>query len=595
MHCATCLKPFCVGCVRCKCKCGEYTHGKSHQWWEDACRTELSYYYWQSHVAKSPGASENHHVGGTDAEEPHLHFSQLFKAYCGGDIGTLKRLLKKNPAWDINSVLSADGWTAFHCACSEGKVEVLELLLSSARHLPLNVNAVSSSGYTGLSLACQSGHIEVVARLLKRNDVSTTIGCPLHVACTEDNYDMAVAVAMTRCSRVNVNYIPPADSPIVMFRGKSPLYVACETGCVQCVRLLMKTTGIDANLTSSMFPETPLQVAARKGHIEKILRHYEALTRAAQLLEKEKREKQEALEQQATELTKERERALAEQAKALKAEKERALKQQAAILNANKQVTYISPSSREQHTSSHLVNVEMDAKLALRDYLRFPKGFQPRPCVESLLGQDLAIPLLQLILSAAVDFTDDMLFAPPEIIASCHLTREEVLAIVIYTFDIGVSGPTQENLYYVLNRDLRNRLAFKIEIWSSFLFTLLSALAKLPNFKGVTYRGLPADAVATMRREYINERIVRWTGFTSTGKHESAARGFAGRGGVLIKLLLLNGRAIQDLSYVSMEDEVIVSPNTTFQVTQPVSSTEDSQGQFTLVLKELPKEDFLIF
>ena len=105
------------------------------------------------------------------------------------------------------------------------------------------------------------------------------------------------------------------------------------------------------------------------------------------------------------------------------------------------------------------------------------------------------------------------------------MTESEVMAIVMYTYDITTMGPQHENFYFQLNEILRRRnvnlLSFsflffsflffnsktkqnktqtqtqthkhtqaeEMEAIKGYLYYALSALRKLPNFTGVVFRG----------------------------------------------------------------------------------------------------------
>ena len=59
----------------------------------------------------------------------------------------------------------------------------------------------------------------------------------------------------------------------------------------------------------------------------------------------------------------------------------------------------------------------------------------------------------------------------------------------------------------------------------------LKALAPLPDFEGVCYRGFPASDKADILRQYRKRRPIQWGAFTSTTTSIAAARRFAGAGG----------------------------------------------------------------
>lgn len=79
-----------------------------------------------------------------------------------GDVETLKLILS-HPGVDPSSCLDRDGKNAIHCACSNGKIDALKLLIGEER---IDINQKNELGYTPLMLACLSGRAEVVKVLL---------------------------------------------------------------------------------------------------------------------------------------------------------------------------------------------------------------------------------------------------------------------------------------------------------------------------------------------------------------------------------------------------------------------------------------------
>ncbi|KAH3757774.1 hypothetical protein Pelo_10451 [Pelomyxa schiedti] len=237
--------------------------------------------------------------------------------------------------------------------------------------------------------------------------------------------------------------------------------------------------------------------------------------------------------------------------------------------------------------SSSRILDSVDEVLSLRDYLRFPPGFTPSSVETELLSHEsqLQLPMLQYMVKTCKLFVRDLSSGLPVSLRSANLTEDDLLAITLYTFDLGMAAESpKDNLYFALNDDLRQRKAQKMAAWRGYLFHLLSALAKLPAVVTTVYRGVRQPSVDSglrsssgpsifdsIRSEYRLGRLVRWTGFSSSTTSLNVAKyNFAGtgttEGGVVFRLSILTGRDLCPLSYVRCEDEILLSPNTTFIV-----------------------------
>ena len=154
-------------------------------------------------------------------------------------------------------------------------------------------------------------------------------------------------------------------------------------------------------------------------------------------------------------------------------------------------------------------------------------------------------------------------------------------SIVAYTHDLQQpNGVKAGNYYFEMNRMLRDRSpAGRAELmmtWGVCVHYTLKALAKLDDFHGIVYRGFPAsDKVGILHipsprthlhipsarnttcnlvrslltwhccfgqenilQRYKKGRPIQWGAFTSTTTSLEAASGFAGAGGVIIKISL---------------------------------------------------------
>ena len=172
-----------------------------------------------------------------------------------------------------------------------------------------------------------------------------------------------------------------------------------------------------------------------------------------------------------------------------------------------------------------------------------------------------------------------------------RINDEDALSsIVAYTHDLGQPGGVKEgNYYFEMNRMLRNRAARAemMETWGVCVHYTLKALAKLEDFKGFVYRGWPASDKEGILREYKEGRTIQWGAFTSTTTSLQAASGFAGAGGVIMKIKVKSGRNICPLSFYDTEDEILLSPNHKFVVTSEDGGYVDGGRTFIDLLESV--------
>jgi hypothetical protein len=153
------------------------------------------------------------------------------------------------------------------------------------------------------------------------------------------------------------------------------------------------------------------------------------------------------------------------------------------------------------------------------------------------------------------------------------LSDDELLAIAMYSYDV---GEREKNLFYVLNNDLRVRQAAKMQLWCPYLYFLYSGLRKLPAVQGDVYRGI--DTSALVKQHYKQQREIFWSAFSSTtSSFEVAKDNFSGGTGVIFRIKVVSGRNIQPLSVLPQEDEVLLSPNCRFLVTNALHSEGNLQ------------------
>ena len=146
----------------------------------------------------------------------------------------------------------------------------------------------------------------------------------------------------------------------------------------------------------------------------------------------------------------------------------------------------------------------------------------------------------------------------------CRLDKDEAVAIVSYTFDLGKRGSKNDeedrsNLFYVLNLVLRERHEAKMRALRPYLTYLIRGLSKLSAVELLVFRGVPASNLDVVRecQKYRNGVKVHWSAFTSTSSDIVRAKHFAqGPGGIIFRINAVDGRRVAPYSALPMEDEV---------------------------------------
>jgi len=150
-----------------------------------------------------------------------------------------------------------------------------------------------------------------------------------------------------------------------------------------------------------------------------------------------------------------------------------------------------------------------------------------------------------------------------ELMEKFNLTHDECSAICYYTADARqFGGLLEKSPYRVLNNSLACRNTDELEHWKPFLFYLISALKKLPNFTGTVYRALDRP-LQTLSKQYKPGNSVVWVAFTSTSKNRDIMTLFTGKSeGTLMRISVVEGKEISQFSLFPSESEVLLPPNT---------------------------------
>lgn len=138
----------------------------------------------------------------------------------------------------------------------------------------------------------------------------------------------------------------------------------------------------------------------------------------------------------------------------------------------------------------------------------------------------------------------------------------------------------------MLNEALRFEKKDVIDLLRGYIWYLLEALKKMPSYKKMTYRGMKDIEKIYSFKE--NTKL-EWKGFSSSTKDIESAKGFAGKAGVVFRIITLSGSFIEALSEFADEKEVLLPPNIRLTVVKdPYVSPVDGYTYVDLV--ELDKD-----
>ncbi|XP_048249888.1 uncharacterized protein LOC124128376 [Haliotis rufescens] len=174
------------------------------------------------------------------------------------------------------SARNIDGNTPLHLACEERKLKVVEVLLKTN----VDVTLLNYQAFTPFDIICQKGYLDIAILVLNATSYPLphdSYNTPLHAACRGGytelvkillRYDLNRSVC-NNTSRMNCRF---ENSRYLIFsmRGNdvkhTPLFVACENGHIDIVRLLIEK---GADVTAAAKDGcTPLHCACKNGHID---------------------------------------------------------------------------------------------------------------------------------------------------------------------------------------------------------------------------------------------------------------------------------------------------------------------------------------
>lgn len=148
-----------------------------------------------------------------------------------------------------------------HAAVRNGRLQVVQLLLSKLGPPELDINVQTKTGDTAFSLACRHGQADV-ARLLQSRGADIELvthrgATPFLIACQEGHAGLAEWLARD----CGADVFKAADG------GFTPMYMACQNGHVNVVQTLIGLGLPHTNDSDNTFGTSPLYIAAQNGHL----------------------------------------------------------------------------------------------------------------------------------------------------------------------------------------------------------------------------------------------------------------------------------------------------------------------------------------
>ncbi|RAP36170.1 hypothetical protein B1207_08425 [Legionella quinlivanii] len=225
------------------------------------------------------------HVPGLDLNQMiDSRMTSLHLAIQGGEIEAAKELVRRKARPDIRR--KSDGYTAFHCAASQGEVELLQIMLAANPDLAVDMPLESKK--TALHLAAQAGQLAAVQFLIGKGaliDAQNLEGeTPLVLAIKAGQLETAQWLAeraavnqpnhkKQTASQLAIQYALPAVSDILFRRGEdyhakdrngfSSLYFLVRNGDYARVRQLLRK---NVNFREMYEGNSLTAIAAQFGH-----------------------------------------------------------------------------------------------------------------------------------------------------------------------------------------------------------------------------------------------------------------------------------------------------------------------------------------
>jgi hypothetical protein len=157
------------------------------------------------------------------------------------------------------------------------------------------------------------------------------------------------------------------------------------------------------------------------------------------------------------------------------------------------------------------------------------------------------------------------------------LTPDESASIKIFTMEM-----QETSLYRSLNEVLRSEERQRIKPWFPYLKLFMTALHKVPSFKGVVWRAVSMD----IADQYPKGQRGVWWSITSASPDGSVVQHFMSGSGkrTVFTIECVNGKKTKSHSLFPKEDEVLLMPGFYYEVT---TKFEPAPDMHIIGLKEI--------
>jgi len=185
----------------------------------------------------------------------------LVKASLKGQLRLVQELVEKRGV-NVNFFCS-QGTTALHAACQEGHLELVDWLIAAGARV--NQGHIVG-GATPLIIASQYGFIEVVQSLLRA-------GAKVDLTATDQLGNTPLIQASTFGQPLVVDALLQAGARVSFVRkdGVTALYMACQKGDLECVRLLIRAGADVDQANTDEIHDSPLIKASVKNHVHVVI------------------------------------------------------------------------------------------------------------------------------------------------------------------------------------------------------------------------------------------------------------------------------------------------------------------------------------